>query len=552
MSKGTTDLSGKFTQTGTGASQRFVEEKLSEIVSVKDFLAAGDGITDDSTAFSQAIAASINGGSILIPPSATGYLLSTGITLPSNKTIRLIGNGVKITYTGTGTLFSIANNSNASTAPQHIIEGFDLVSNTNGQGTAVQITDSMNQTVRDLRIKGFDKGVELATSSGSLATKQTCLENIAIWDCNYGVAFTKSTGSGSFTSTLLRKVKVYSMAGASSATPYGYYISTGSNIQRSTMVEAGVIVDKASGTGLYCNGDMTDIFGNIGIDSQAGVTISNCANNGSGLIRVTTSAVHNIAQGNLVYIAGVTGTTEANGFWTATYVNTTTIDLQGSTFTNTYVSGGQVSVPNNVGLKVDTNATGTALNLQCNITGYIATYSSIVPSSDIFGLKLSGNMLIRKASTSTTLRKVYNSDTITMVLKETITSSNNYRFDTPYATPPEFYDSVSSSYIPVRQVTVGTGKSTVTSGTTIDAKGKNTILLNHSSTPVTVTSITNGVDGQKLTLIWNKASITLQHTDTANGVLLSGSVNFTTGIQYSRMHLEFITDRWYELSRVQP
>jgi hypothetical protein len=72
-------------------------------------------------------------------------------------------------------------------------------------------------------------------------------------------------------------------------------------------------------------------------------TISNAANNGSGLIRLTVSSSSGWTTGDWKTISGVTGTTEANGTWQITVVNGTTIDLQGSTFANAYVSGGLVA-----------------------------------------------------------------------------------------------------------------------------------------------------------------------------------------------------------------
>lgn len=72
-------------------------------------------------------------------------------------------------------------------------------------------------------------------------------------------------------------------------------------------------------------------------------TVSGAADNGSGLIRITTSAAHGFATGTAVTVAGVTGTTEANGDWIITVVDTTHFDLQGSAFANAYVSGGTAS-----------------------------------------------------------------------------------------------------------------------------------------------------------------------------------------------------------------
>jgi len=72
--------------------------------------------------------------------------------------------------------------------------------------------------------------------------------------------------------------------------------------------------------------------------------ITGAANNGSGLIRITV-ANHGYSTGNVVDISGVLGTTEANRTgWTITVITASTFDLQGSTFSNAYISGGSVSL----------------------------------------------------------------------------------------------------------------------------------------------------------------------------------------------------------------
>jgi len=73
------------------------------------------------------------------------------------------------------------------------------------------------------------------------------------------------------------------------------------------------------------------------------ITVSGAADNGSGLIRLTVASTTGMTTGDRRAVAGVTGTTEANGAWTITVVDGTHIDLQGSTFVNAYVSGGTVS-----------------------------------------------------------------------------------------------------------------------------------------------------------------------------------------------------------------
>jgi hypothetical protein len=93
------------------------------------------------------------------------------------------------------------------------------------------------------------------------------------------------------------------------------------------------------------------------------ISITNAANNGSGAIRLTLASetaswtygqadtTHSAGQAGTttlgatqptIEVYGVTGTTEANGNWAYTIIDSTHIDLVGSTFTNAYVSGGSI------------------------------------------------------------------------------------------------------------------------------------------------------------------------------------------------------------------
>lgn len=94
---------------------------------------------------------------------------------------------------------------------------------------------------------------------------------------------------------------------------------------------AGASAGKAILTGSPNNWTITDGL----------LTVSGTSNNG-GLIRVTTSVAHGLTTGTVVNIYGVGGTTNANGTWTVTVVNTTVIELQGSTYNATWTSGGNV------------------------------------------------------------------------------------------------------------------------------------------------------------------------------------------------------------------
>ena len=120
-------------------------------------------------------------------------------------------------------------------------------------------------------------------------------------------------------------------------------------------------------------------------------TITGCANNGSGLIRVTlsTSVTPAWSTGDKCVISGVVGTTEANSAaqtaWTVTVIDSTHIDLQGSTFFNTYTSGGTavrcdtITVTNAV--TVDTTGGTKYVGLFTATTAIQVTSSSLTLAS---------------------------------------------------------------------------------------------------------------------------------------------------------------------------
>jgi hypothetical protein len=80
------------------------------------------------------------------------------------------------------------------------------------------------------------------------------------------------------------------------------------------------------------------------------ITISNAVNNGSGKVRLTISGLTagtapgntNLNIENSVEIYGIVGTTEANGNFPFTIVDSTHIDLPTVNFVNAYVSGGSI------------------------------------------------------------------------------------------------------------------------------------------------------------------------------------------------------------------
>lgn len=68
-----------FNASGAGAVERTVDDKLRDVVSVKDFGAVGDGVTDDAPAFQVAIDSGAK--CIKVPAPATRYLLEQSLNM---------------------------------------------------------------------------------------------------------------------------------------------------------------------------------------------------------------------------------------------------------------------------------------------------------------------------------------------------------------------------------------------------------------------------------------------------------------------------------------
>lgn len=109
-------------------------------------------------------------------------------------------------------------------------------------------------------------------------------------------------------------------------------------------VSSSITSDNTFSNTISITGSGNDRIMTITVDDQAGYkTITNAADNGGGLIRITCVG-HGGTTGEEWLIDDVLGTTEANGLWTITKIDNDTFDLQGSAFVNPYTSGGTAIV----------------------------------------------------------------------------------------------------------------------------------------------------------------------------------------------------------------
>lgn len=83
---------------GTGATARTVQSKLRDVVSVKDFGAVGDGVTDDTAA----IQAALTAGSVYFPATNNYYLITDDLVMSNGTTVSGEGYKSQIRQTAQG------------------------------------------------------------------------------------------------------------------------------------------------------------------------------------------------------------------------------------------------------------------------------------------------------------------------------------------------------------------------------------------------------------------------------------------------------------------
>ena len=138
-----------FLQAGTGAVATTVQAKLRESVSVKDFGAVGDGVTDDTVAIQAAINSFPSGqGTIFFPKGI--YLVTSTITVAQDR-INLIGQGqwvsqIKFVPTANDICIFIGKGGEGTTDAGVIVQcsvkGFSFTStNTTYKKTALELKD---------------------------------------------------------------------------------------------------------------------------------------------------------------------------------------------------------------------------------------------------------------------------------------------------------------------------------------------------------------------------------------------------------------------------
>lgn len=122
---------------------RTLSEKLGDAISVKDYGAIGDGVTDDTSAIQMAITSS--SGKVLVFPPAIYSISGVGITLPSNISIVGFGAILKVSAVPTADLIYAASKINI-TIDGLTIDADDKVVGSNIGMLAFQLCSNINIT----------------------------------------------------------------------------------------------------------------------------------------------------------------------------------------------------------------------------------------------------------------------------------------------------------------------------------------------------------------------------------------------------------------------
>ena len=176
-----------FTQDGTGAVTRSWSSKLKDVVSVKDFGAVGDGVTDDTVA----IQAALDSGAteVVMPP---GIYITTGVEIKAASTIEVfkgVGNATLKLTTGASRI--------ALEVKKTFVRVSDLIITSTGTSADGNSTVGVKQEsiaythYKNLRVTNFSlRGMQI------IQGVYNTFENLTIQGCTYGLSLEASLVNG--------------------------------------------------------------------------------------------------------------------------------------------------------------------------------------------------------------------------------------------------------------------------------------------------------------------------------------------------------------------
>ncbi len=226
---GLTQAPTNFTAQGTGAITRTVTDKFSDMISVRDFGAVGDGITDDTLAFGQALQAH---DCIYIPVGI--YRITSTIYISSNK--KIIGAGQSTIIKADTNLFNVMEvQGGYNIFSDFAIDGGDV-----GLKCEGIIAPCVQNRFENLIIQNANSGIVL---DGGMDTNKPCYWNhfskcLVLSPSENGIYLTLSGAGDTPNANIFDACRVYSQGAAISG--HGIFVEQGSFYNRFINCEVNV------------------------------------------------------------------------------------------------------------------------------------------------------------------------------------------------------------------------------------------------------------------------------------------------------------------------
>lgn len=151
LPQGSTDSAASTFQAAGTVQTRTVQSKLRDAVSVKDFGAVGDGLTNDTTAIQAALTAAA-GAAVFFP--AGSYAINAALSVPAGTYV--------FAQTGAATVTQSTAGANAFTyAGDNItVDGLKIVGPNSGTGSAVRADARNNPTIKNCQVQNWLYGIQ--------------------------------------------------------------------------------------------------------------------------------------------------------------------------------------------------------------------------------------------------------------------------------------------------------------------------------------------------------------------------------------------------------
>lgn len=333
-----------YLQGGAGSVARSLTNKFQETISVKDFGAVGNGVTDDTSAIQSAINACPSYGTVFFPPGT--YLVSSTITI-SAFYIRLLGPAKWLAKASTNFDYMLSATSMTGIVVEMLEFDANKVNRSSGQNIRfmgaglISCTDSYFKYCTARNTRGYSNVTAVGLVIGGTSVR------CGVFNCyveNCGDA-APNPSDGIYTSGTQT---IISNSIAVNCTDTGFVIESSNQ-----SVITGCTAVNCSAGAAITNAISTDCYGNI-ID---GLTVENWNSSVTGGIQLgvptaTTGNLYDTSVSNVVIHANTGGgfgtgpaiNVRTNGSGKAIDMSLSNIRIDGATTQGILIDGSEVSV----------------------------------------------------------------------------------------------------------------------------------------------------------------------------------------------------------------